>query len=167
MRIDRLSIQGFRNLENFSIDLDERKFATVLIGDNGTGKSNLIEAIVLLFRDLDLGNSTPFDYHLVYRCRGERIEIEHKDGGRPRIRLGTGSKKRTLTWSRFHRERDQYLPKYIFSYYSGPSGRLRSYFDPHQKAFYDKLLKDTSFEAPPIRRLFYCLPEHSRWVLLA
>ncbi|MDX1998438.1 MAG: AAA family ATPase [Thermoanaerobaculia bacterium] len=167
MRIDRLSIQGFRNLENFSIDLDERKFATVLIGENGTGKSNLIEAIVLIFRDLDLAQSTPFDFHLVYRCRGERIEVEHKAGNRPVIRVGVGPNQRILSWAGFLKARDQFLPKYIFAYYSGPSGRLRSYFESHQNNFYHKILNAKSGQPPPLRRLFYCLPEHSRWVLLA
>lgn len=167
MRIDRLAIQGFRNLEDFFIDFAEAKFSTVLIGENGTGKSNLIEAIVLIFRALDLAKATPFTYHIVYRCRGVRIEILSREGQRPSIRLGQGDQARTLSWARFRAEKDTFLPRYIFAYYSGPSSRLRSYFDAHQKAFYETLLGDDSGVAPPIRRLFYCLPEHSRWVLLA
>ena len=37
---------------------------TVLIGHNGMGKSNLIEAIVIIYRDLDLGNPPVFEYDL-------------------------------------------------------------------------------------------------------
>jgi hypothetical protein len=40
-------------------------------------------------------------------------------------------------------------------------------FEAHQKQFYDRILNDDTGDAPPIRRLFYCQPEHSRWVLLA
>lgn len=60
MRLDKLYIEDFKNLKQFSIDFDEREMTTVLIGHNGTGKSNLIEAIVTLFRDLDSIEATYF-----------------------------------------------------------------------------------------------------------
>ena len=62
MRLDRLRLMGFKNLKNFEIDFDQGELSTVLIGENGTGKSNVIEALVTIFRDLDLGDLTPFPY---------------------------------------------------------------------------------------------------------
>jgi hypothetical protein len=44
---------------------------------------------------------------------------------------------------------------------------MQHYFDRHQKLYYDAILNNDSGAAVPIRRLFYCQPEHSRWVLLA
>ena len=67
MRLDRLSIPNYRNLRSFAIDFDESQPTTVLLGHNGTGKSNLIEAIVEIFRELELGSSTSFAYELNYR----------------------------------------------------------------------------------------------------
>ena len=55
MKLDKLWIKDFKNLKDFTIDFDEEQETTVLIGHNGTGKSNLIEALVIIFRDLDLG----------------------------------------------------------------------------------------------------------------
>ena len=55
MRLDRLSIPNYRNLRSFEIDFDELQPTTVLLGRNGSGKSNLIEAIVEIFRGLELG----------------------------------------------------------------------------------------------------------------
>ncbi|MFY1618974.1 AAA family ATPase [Micromonospora sp. WMMD736] len=167
MRIDCLKILDFRNLRDFRIDFDETRFSTVLIGENGTGKSNLLEAIVLIFRDLDLGQLPPFGYEITYRCRGRRVQVEAERGRRQIVKVGDQGVEETLTWSRFEERKEELLPRYVFAYYSGPSGRLRSYFEQHQKRFYDALLKDDTGKAPPIRRLFYCLPEHSRWVLLA
>lgn len=167
MRIDRLHIDGFRNLREFTINLEEHQFTTVLIGDNGTGKSNLIEAIVLLFRELDLGRPAPFVYEIRYRCRGNDVLIRGAIGVRPVVALVETDAVKTVAWAEFVRRKDELLPKYVFAYYSGPSNRLESYFFQHQKAFYDVLLNTHTGEAPPIRRLFFCLPEHSRWVLLS
>ena len=55
MRIDRLKIDNFKNLKDFQIEIDETQLTSVFIGRNGAGKSNLLEAIVIIFRDLDLG----------------------------------------------------------------------------------------------------------------
>ena len=57
MRIDRVYIDGFRNLKDVEADFDEVCLTTVIIGQNGAGKSNLIEAIVEIFRHLDPPNS--------------------------------------------------------------------------------------------------------------
>ena len=64
MRINKLDIKDFKNLHDFSIDFDKDQLTTVLIGQNGTGKSNLFEALVLIFRALDLGEPPPFAYSI-------------------------------------------------------------------------------------------------------
>ncbi len=56
MRIESLIIPAYRNLRNFNINFDPREASTILLGLNSSGKSNLIEAIVEIFRELDLGN---------------------------------------------------------------------------------------------------------------
>ena len=55
MRIDRLTIGNFKNLRELTIDFDEEYPTTVILGRNGTGKSNLLEALIIIFRDLNLG----------------------------------------------------------------------------------------------------------------
>lgn len=42
LRISELSVSNFRKLESYSINFDQQ--LTVLVGDNGTGKSTLIDA---------------------------------------------------------------------------------------------------------------------------
>ncbi|WP_315969339.1 AAA family ATPase, partial [Klebsiella pneumoniae] len=44
---------------------------TVVVGRNGSGKSNVLEALVTIFRNLDLGEAPPFSYEIIYRL-GER-----------------------------------------------------------------------------------------------
>ncbi|EFI5421023.1 AAA family ATPase [Enterobacter hormaechei] len=72
MKVDKLHIRSrFKNLENVTVDFDEDHLMTVVVGRNGSGKSNVLEALVAIFRNLDLGEAPPFSYKLVYRL-GER-----------------------------------------------------------------------------------------------
>lgn len=72
MKVDKLHIRSrFKNLENVKVDFDESHLMTVVVGRNGSGKSNVLEALVAIFRNLDLGEAPPFSYELIYRL-GER-----------------------------------------------------------------------------------------------
>lgn len=54
MRIHKVYIEDFKNLKQFEINLEPDEMNTVLLGQNATGKSNFIEALVLIFKYLDL-----------------------------------------------------------------------------------------------------------------
>ena len=54
MRLDRIYIDGFKNLHNVEANFDGRRLTTVIIGQNGTGKSNLVEAIADIFAFADV-----------------------------------------------------------------------------------------------------------------
>ena len=81
MRLDEVTIGEFKNLRDFHVNFDESSPYTVLVGENGSGKSNLIEALSLIFRNLDLDLEAPFSYNLKYRCReydvGVRAAAHH------------------------------------------------------------------------------------------
>lgn len=189
MKIDKLHIKSqFKQLENIEINFDEDNLMTVLVGRNGSGKSNIIEALVSIFRNLDLGESPPFSYKLVYRLgssknidfrsqrwceitidadinqptKGKQYNIVCKD-------LFT-QKEDKLTISKIQRDKNgesDFLPKYLFAYYSGTSNRLEKYFTKHRTDFYRKLLNDEVDLKGNLRPLFYAKPYHSQFVLLA
>ena len=52
MRIQHLYISEYKNLKNFTLDFDGTSFIDVFVGKNGTGKSNLFEALIEIFRHL-------------------------------------------------------------------------------------------------------------------
>ena len=132
MRIEKLWIEDFKNLKDFSIAFDTHYMNSVLIGHNGTGKSNLIEAIVTIFKDLDLGNVTPFNYELLYSCRNHKIQIISSNSKKHPSITVDGKK---MSLSKFCKVSDRkYLPKHVFAYYSGPGNRLETLFDDHQSA---------------------------------
>lgn len=76
LKLDKLWIGDFKNLTDITIDFDQTSLTTVLVGQNAAGKSNLIEALVLIFRDLNLGMDPEFSYRLDYICRNRRIQID-------------------------------------------------------------------------------------------
>lgn len=171
MRLDKLELKAFKNLDRFKIDFDKTQLTTVLIGENGTGKSNLIEAIVQIFRDLDLGQPTPFAYRLTYRCRNSEIALA-SDGesarGRPRIAVGGLE----INFAEFQRRKADLLPGTVFGYYSGNGRRLEALFDKHQERYYQEIIspqrnRQAIPAKPLLRPFFYCRPAYGSFALLA
>jgi energy-coupling factor transporter ATP-binding protein EcfA2 len=165
MRLDRLSIPSYRNLRSFTIDFDKAQATTVLLGRNGSGKSNLIEAIVEIFRELEIGGPPLFPYILEYSCREHSIVID-ADPERKSKRLAISVDGQAITQSAFHANADGYLPNYVFAYYSGWSSRLERNFDRPTRKHYEKILKARNYDLP-LRRMFFCRKEYSQLVLLA
>ena len=170
MRITSLYIKEFRNLQDFSIDFASEGTNTegtpvtfnshAIIGQNGSGKSNLLEAIIIIFRDLDLKNKPPFAYRLSYEIRKNHVEVAADVNETPKIMVN-GKKSSATALSK---DENGLLPKNVFAYYSGKNDRIEELFHRHQKKFYDDLLSD---ETMPLRRLFLCRNVHSQFVLLA
>jgi DNA replication and repair protein RecF len=48
MKLKNISLENFRNYSKYSLEFPEDKNLTILVGDNGLGKTNLLESIYLL-----------------------------------------------------------------------------------------------------------------------
>lgn len=167
MRLDKIYINGFKNLKQLEVDFDETKLTTVLIGQNGAGKSNLIEAITQVFRWVDLRKHEPrFQYRVDYRISDSRVTLSNVPE-EPAIKVDGKEVKRT----EFEKRKTEWFPDLVFGYYSGGSRRLESLFDGHQKRYYDAIkLEDDAVaftQAQGERRLFYCRPIHGVLALMA
>ncbi|WDF77712.1 AAA family ATPase [Mucilaginibacter sp. KACC 22773] len=172
MRIDRVYIKKFKNLNNFSINIDENEWHTVLLGQNAAGKSNFLEALVIIFRDLDLEQQTSFSYSIEYKCNGNLIKVNGGPDVENKFGLFLGEKTANeikystiVSKAEVKRNKGKYLPRYVFSYYSGVSNRLLEHFDVHQRRFYEELIKSDNI--PAQRPLFYARLIHSYFVLMA
>jgi ABC-type cobalamin/Fe3+-siderophores transport system ATPase subunit len=171
MRIDKVHIKSqFKNLDDFIIDIDEKAWETVLLGLNATGKSNFLEALVIIFRDLDLIYSHnrkikkhEFDYYIKYECRGNNIEVTLKD--RKYSFLVNGKAETTLVTKNI----EHYLPKHVFIYYSGVSDRQADLYIPHQKLYYEEIIKAGAKvdQFDTIRRIFLAQNIHASFALIA
>jgi predicted ATP-binding protein involved in virulence len=165
MRLDWLRIPKYGNLRDFEIDFDETQSTTVLLGRNGSGKSNLFEAIVIIFRELEFESPPLFAYSLRYVCRNHKIEIE-ADPDRKNKRLDIKVDGKALSQKAFHENASVYLPNYVFAYYSGWSDRLEKQFNESTRRYYKEVLNSFT-EHMPLRRLFFCRKDYSQLVLLA
>lgn len=202
MRLDKLTIGSakdspthqFKNLKNVTIDFDQDHWVTVVIGWNGTGKSNVLEALAIIFRDLIGKRRTPaFAFQLAYRMgSGENLRHIHIDADPDRekdvflIRVADARQMmrnevanslfdfgddeaksppgEPVKLTTFLNADSEYLPRYVFSYYSGESPRMHEVFRPYLENYDSKLRNG---EDPGLKRLFYAMPVHSQFVLLA
>lgn len=201
MRLDKLTIGSakdspthqFKNLKNVTIDFDEDHWVTVVIGWNGTGKSNVLEALAIIFRDLISKKRTAaFAFKLAYRMgTGDSTKHIHIDADPDRekeplivhVASATQARQAGLTESLLEFDTPDempsgeaiklktfldgeatYLPRYVFSYYSGESTRMHEVFRPYLESYDSKLRNG---EDPGLKRLFYAMPVHSQFVLLA
>ena len=97
MRLKSLFVSNYKNLKNFTLRFDGTSFIDVFVGKNGSGKSNLFEALIEIFRHLDqLGrpaNEISFDYLVSYEIEGQETEIEWKAG---KLRINKDEDRKTL-----------------------------------------------------------------------
>jgi predicted ATPase/uncharacterized protein YqgQ len=174
MKIDNVHIKGrFKNLENFRFDFGTKSMETVLLGLNATGKSNFMEAIVIIFRDLDLERNPlvqkkaeSFEYTIKYNCRNRDIEVEYTSKGGYKF-IVDGEKLRSK--SHFFNNKNEYLPSHVFVYYSGLSERLKALYSDHKLLQFKKMmthgLKYEDFNDMP--RIFLVEPIHASLALIA
>lgn len=147
MQLKHLFVRHFRNLRDVALDFSTHLplapgaaadaqpkpiRSHALIGQNGTGKSNLIEALITIFRDIDLDRDAALDYALEYGIRGHVVRIE----------ADTEKQRRPFVWvdgkaeSQGHLLKNrELLPSHIFAYYSGRNERIEALFQEHQRRF--------------------------------
>jgi predicted ATPase len=168
MRLRRVHLPDFKNLKDFQIDFGSGSPTLVFVGRNATGKSNFIEAVVTIFRDLDAGpdhiRRTWFAYEIEYYVHGKEVHISHDPSlARNRTRIlvdGQALPVSKVTGSLA----DIILPDTVFAYYSGPSNRLESVFEAPLAAFRDAMIQRRTNVR---QRMLYGRPIHSKFVLLS
>lgn len=163
MRIRSLWLRDFKNLKDFHVDFDDRHAVSVVVGRNGSGKSNLLEALSIIFRDLDLGKPASIDYEIQYSCRNSSVHIAANATAERKLVITIDSKKSSYAMLRGNTG-VRYLPDFVFGYYFGASNRLKAHFAGHQETF-SRALREGKEQ--PLRRLFYAQPMHSQFVLMA
>jgi len=130
MRLKHLYISDYKNLKDLSIDFDGDSFIDIFVGKNGSGKSNLLEALIEVFRHFYEQSSTcPFEYKVRYSIDDKDIVIEWKQ---EQFYLNNGERG-VKTFSKIP------LPANVLIYYSGHNNAVSSLIDRYEESFKKKI----------------------------
>lgn len=130
MKLKSLYIQNYKNLASFTIDFETGNGLTMLIGNNGSGKSNVLEVISGIFHDLfkeKPNRKLICDYTLEYVLDNINCKIEQKNGILRCYGENFKSRNSFIT---------QNAPNNIIGLYSGEENRLwTQFYESYYKAY--------------------------------
>lgn len=140
MKLSKITFDNYKNLSReYSFEQANKYIA--LIGLNGSGKSNLLEAISLLFaHTMGIEVDSPFAlYRLTYDIRGHRVDITEGDS----LTNGTIS--------------EEDVPSSLIACYSGEDNRLwNSGFGRYYVDFFNKAIRGGDYKPKVIFINKYC-----------
>lgn len=130
LKLKSLYIQNYKNLAPLTINFESDNGLTMLVGNNGSGKSNVLEALSGIFHDLFKGKDSrkiKCNYKLQYTLNEVDCAIEQTNG----FLRCYGSK---------FKRRDYFIeenaPNNIIGLYSGEEERLwTSFYESYYKAY--------------------------------
>jgi len=67
--LKHVHIEGYKNLVNTTLVFESSEPLITIIGNNGTGKPNLIEALLHIFIGLYYGEPPEFGFHIQYEAQ--------------------------------------------------------------------------------------------------
>ena len=140
IEIGQDGLNGYKNLIDFKLDFRTQEGLTILIGNNGSGKSNLLEAISLIFYKLysdDLDN-IGFKFLIEYERNNKDFRI-HNLRGELKFFIDNNN----IEKPNFYTSLNDYAPDKIFTIYSGEELRLweECYFQPYDE-YYKKVIRN-------------------------
>ncbi|MFC4321320.1 AAA family ATPase [Litchfieldia salsa] len=132
MKIRNLEIDQYKNLNQFKISFtDTNRNINFVVGKNGSGKSNLLEAIAIIFKDITLNAPPSFSFVLCYEIivEGEitNIEITGVKDGKFNFPPGFNL--------------DKHLPHSVVTYYAGIDNKYKSIVRDVESNFAENLKK--------------------------
>ena len=140
MKLNKITFDNYKNLSR-EYSFEQANKYVALIGLNGSGKSNLLEAISLLFaHTMGIEVGSPFaQYRLTYDIRGHRVDITEGDS----LANGTIS--------------EEDVPSSLIACYSGEDNRLwNSGFGRYYVEFFNKAIRGGDYKPKVIYINKYC-----------
>ena len=133
MRLKSVFISQYKNLRNFELTFDGTSFIDVFVGKNGSGKSNLFEALIEIFRHLveygGSGNVIGFDYRIAYEIEREEVRFEWRSG---RLAISFDGKAR-------RNMNGVPLPDNLLIYYSGHNSTVGDLITHYASEFRERI----------------------------
>lgn len=144
MKLKNLKIVGeHKNFKNLEIDFTGCNGVAAFIGNNGSGKSNILEVFSAIFKSLYLDEKDEFAYFLEYETFNNAI-VKITSNGKGRVFAVNGNPVFDIK---------EYLPKRVVAIYSGEEDRLwKKYYEPVYQNYINGVNQSNVLEYP---RMFY------------
>lgn len=177
MRIKSFKTSKYKNLHNIDIKFDA-DVITLLVGQNGLGKSNLIEILTLIFRNLytikekknfieSAIQSELSDYIIEYECNGIQLKIDYHDDKLEIYLKNAEDTYETISFAEFARNSEFFLPNRIMGYYSGENKRLEKILNEYTSK--EKRKQQNAYKkgsvSKRLRNIFFSENRHSQLIL--
>lgn len=154
MKLKSLKIKGFKNLTGtdgwFTLDFTNKDGITVLIGNNGSGKSNVLEAISAIFTGLYKLSSSyrqpNFQYEIEYKLRDKNFKISNQE-----YRFEVDGN--VITKEEFKGHQKDYLPYNVIASYSGEETRLWDRYYSYLHADFKREINSDTTRIIPANKL--------------
>ena len=133
MKLKTLTIKKYKNLIDFKVNFETGKGLSVLVGNNGSGKSNVLEALSGIFANAYSAKPLhKFVYSLTYEIKGKEVRLEQTIY---RCQYYVDGKVTAIS----ELKKQELLPTNVIALYSGEDKRWwHNYYEP----FYFKFTKD-------------------------
>lgn len=131
MKINYIYIDGYKNLNKLEVSFDNNSTVNALIGNNGSGKSNVIEALTKVFIAVYNDSTVDFVYEIHYTISDNEIVLCNK---KKTVFLKNGKSVKKS-------EKETCLPRSIFLYYCGETDRIQNFASDCQDKKFEKALK--------------------------
>lgn len=165
MKLRRLQIDGYKNVRSCDIEFTQSPLINAVIGSNGSGKSNLIEAIIQILIGFYFEKMPQFEFRMEFEAQNRVIVLQRKDR-----RTSVMVDGEHLPLDQFaKRLRDGpaqvFYPELTLVYYSGECQRVQQLVARYRRHF-QKLTRNP--ETDRFRPLFVqSTNEQSQVILLA
>jgi len=195
MQLKSLWIKDHKILKDFSIEFpyDFKKYISVFIGANGSGKSTILEVLAQIFSNVVLNETAKFGFELEYCVRLEQIldktsttmdvhtayiivKLYANKDEDIKVSISSGmddtdfsdriidTKKQVVFGHGKEKSVQSYLPDNIVIYYSGLSEIMKELCNPHEERLSKSYRKgNTNIN----RDFFYYTPDHFEIILLS
>lgn len=165
MKLEYIQVAGYKNLIDTRLLFETSEMPITLIGNNGTGKSNLIEALLHIFIGLYYGKPPGFDFHIRYSAHNKKIEVRNSvQNNMPTVTVD-GTPWRPTQFYRRIRSPQQMppFPSQVFTYYSGTCDRVENIIKKYNRRYLRKLKK----QSDDLERQFvFSDISQAEWILL-
>ncbi|MFH6943433.1 AAA family ATPase [Flavobacterium sp. FlaQc-50] len=182
MKIKSLWVSEYKNLKNIDLKFNS-DLITLLVGQNGLGKSNLIEIFGTIFQSIDLFKTEEeiinwsrklidnhFEYSINYECNDNDINITVKDDFYEiKSRSITSNEVTLFDFKKFFKHKNQVLPKFIIGYYSGENKRIKKIVETHERKEKNNQINYFRRKTKPnqeLRKIFFAESQHGKLILL-